>query len=89
MRDCRNSELFNDQLNGTSGRQPGTHHVSAKSTDCRVSYWCVRDSFLIRITRYQERHMKYAREFLSNALVGGVLIPLPVYFAVLVLLKGI
>jgi hypothetical protein len=33
--------------------------------------------------------MKYAREVLSNALVGGVLIPLPVYLAVLVLLKGI
>ena len=32
--------------------------------------------------------MKYAREFLSNAFVGGVLILLPVYLAVLVLLKG-
>ena len=32
--------------------------------------------------------MKYAREFFSNAFVGGVLILLPVYLAVLVLLKG-
>jgi len=32
--------------------------------------------------------MKYFREFLSNALVGGVLVLLPVYLAVLVLLKG-
>jgi uncharacterized membrane protein len=32
--------------------------------------------------------MRYAREFLSNAMVGGVLVLLPVYLAVLVLLKG-
>ena len=32
--------------------------------------------------------MKFAREFLANALVGGVLIVLPIYLAVLVLLKG-
>ncbi len=32
--------------------------------------------------------MKYVREFLTHALVGGVLILLPVYLAVLVLLKG-
>jgi len=32
--------------------------------------------------------MKFAREFLTNALVGGVLIVLPIYLAVLVLLKG-
>ena len=32
--------------------------------------------------------MKYAREFLSNALIGGVLVLLPVYLTVLVLLKG-
>jgi uncharacterized membrane protein len=32
--------------------------------------------------------MKFVREFLANALVGGVLILLPIYLAVLVLLKG-
>ena len=32
--------------------------------------------------------MKYVREFLVNALVGGVLVLLPIYLAVLVLLKG-
>ena len=32
--------------------------------------------------------MKFAREFLINALVGGLLIVLPIYLAVLVLLKG-
>jgi uncharacterized membrane protein len=32
--------------------------------------------------------MKFAREFLVNALVGGLLIVLPIYLAVLVLLKG-
>jgi len=32
--------------------------------------------------------MKFAREFLGNALVGGLLVLLPIYLAVLVLLKG-
>jgi len=32
--------------------------------------------------------MKFLREFLANALVGGLLIVLPIYLAVLVLLKG-
>ena len=32
--------------------------------------------------------MKFVREFLANALVGGLLIVLPIYLAVLVLLKG-
>ena len=32
--------------------------------------------------------MKYAREFIINAMVGGVLVLLPIYLAVLVLLKG-
>ncbi len=32
--------------------------------------------------------MKVVRQFLANALVGGVLIVLPIYLAVLVLLKG-
>jgi uncharacterized membrane protein len=32
--------------------------------------------------------MKFAREFLVNVLVGGLLIVLPIYLAVLVLLKG-
>ena len=32
--------------------------------------------------------MKFARDFLGNVLVGGVLIVLPIYLAVLVLLKG-
>jgi uncharacterized membrane protein len=32
--------------------------------------------------------MKFAREFLANALVGGLLIVVPIYLAVLVLLKG-
>jgi uncharacterized membrane protein len=32
--------------------------------------------------------MKFAREFLVNTLVGGLLIVLPIYLAVLVLLKG-
>ena len=32
--------------------------------------------------------MKFAREFLAHALVGGVLVVLPIYLAVLVLLKG-
>ena len=35
-----------------------------------------------------ERLMKFAREFLINTLVGGLLIVLPIYLAVLVLLKG-
>ena len=33
--------------------------------------------------------MKFAREFLANTLVGGLLIVLPIYLAVLVLLKGL
>jgi uncharacterized membrane protein len=32
--------------------------------------------------------MKYARDFVTNAVVGGVLVLLPIYLAVLVLLKG-
>src|SRR5215475_8237986 len=32
--------------------------------------------------------MKFARDFLANALVGGVLVVLPIYLTVLVLLKG-
>ena len=32
--------------------------------------------------------MKFAREFLAHALVGGVLVVVPIYLAVLVLLKG-
>ena len=32
--------------------------------------------------------MKFAREFIINAMVGGVLVVLPIYLAVLVLLKG-
>jgi len=32
--------------------------------------------------------MKYLREFVANAVVGGVLVLLPVYLAVLLLLKG-
>ena len=32
--------------------------------------------------------MKFAREFIVNALVGGLLIVVPIYLAVLVLLKG-
>ena len=32
--------------------------------------------------------MKFAREFLASTLVGGLLIVLPIYLAVLVLLKG-
>ena len=32
--------------------------------------------------------MKYVRDFLTNAVVGGVLVLLPIYLAVLVLLKG-
>jgi len=32
--------------------------------------------------------MKYAREFVTNAVVGGVLVLLPIYLAVLLLLKG-
>jgi hypothetical protein len=32
--------------------------------------------------------MKYVRDFLSNALVGGVLVLLPVYLSILILLKG-
>jgi uncharacterized membrane protein len=32
--------------------------------------------------------MKYAREFVVNAVVGGLLVLLPIYLAVLVLLKG-
>jgi len=32
--------------------------------------------------------MKFAREFLLNTLIGGVLVVLPVYLTVLVLLKG-
>src|SRR5512132_2928948 len=32
--------------------------------------------------------MKYAREFIVNAVVGGLLVLLPIYLAVLVLLKG-
>ena len=32
--------------------------------------------------------MKFAREFLANALLGGVLVVLPIYLAALVLLKG-
>jgi uncharacterized membrane protein len=33
--------------------------------------------------------MKYAREFVINAVVGGVLVMLPAYLAVLLLLKGV
>jgi len=33
--------------------------------------------------------MKFAREFLANTLVGGLLIVLPIYLAVLILLKGL
>src|SRR4030095_15604721 len=36
----------------------------------------------------RKRLMKFVREFLVNALVGGLLIVLPIYLAVLVLLKG-
>jgi hypothetical protein len=32
--------------------------------------------------------MKYAREFLANALLGGALVVLPLYLALLLLLKG-
>lgn len=32
--------------------------------------------------------MKYAREFIANTVVGGVLVLLPIYLAVLVVLKG-
>ena len=32
--------------------------------------------------------MKYAREFVVNAVVGGLLVLLPAYLAVLLLLKG-
>jgi hypothetical protein len=32
--------------------------------------------------------MKFAREFVANVVVGGLLILLPIYFAILVLLKG-
>jgi uncharacterized membrane protein len=32
--------------------------------------------------------MKYVREFFANALIGGVLVLLPVYLALIVLLKG-
>ena len=32
--------------------------------------------------------MKFAREFMINAMVGGVMVLLPIYLAVLVLLKG-
>jgi uncharacterized membrane protein len=32
--------------------------------------------------------MKFARDFLTNALVGGVLVLLPIYLAALLLLKG-
>jgi hypothetical protein len=52
----------------------------------------------ISLTRFDERlaslaingglKMKYAREFVVNAVVGGVLVLLPIYLAVLVLLKG-
>jgi uncharacterized membrane protein len=33
--------------------------------------------------------MRFAREFVANALVGGVLVMLPIYLAVLLLLKGL
>jgi cadmium resistance protein CadD (predicted permease) len=52
----------------------------------------------ICLTRFDERlanlaingglKMKYAREFVVNAVVGGLLVLLPIYLAVLVLLKG-
>src|SRR5215467_14570335 len=32
--------------------------------------------------------MKFVREFLQNTLVGGVLVVLPIYLALVVLLKG-
>src|SRR5262245_59778681 len=32
--------------------------------------------------------MRYAREFILNAVVGGLLVVMPVYFAVLLLLKA-
>jgi len=32
--------------------------------------------------------MRFVKEFLTNALVGGVLVVLPIYLAVLLLLKG-
>jgi hypothetical protein len=51
----------------------------------------------ICLTRFDERlanlafngglKMKYAREFVVNAVVGGLLVLLPIYLAVLVLLK--
>src|SRR4029078_7057528 len=34
------------------------------------------------------RTMKYAREFVTSTLIGGLLIVVPVYLAVLLLLKG-
>ena len=37
----------------------------------------------------EARFMKVVREFLTNTLVGGLLIVLPIYLTVLVLLKGI
>jgi hypothetical protein len=33
--------------------------------------------------------MKFVREFLQNALIGGVLVVLPIYLALVVLLKGV
>lgn len=32
--------------------------------------------------------MKHVREFVTNAVVGGLLVLLPIYLAVLLLLKG-
>jgi hypothetical protein len=32
--------------------------------------------------------MKFMREFLQNAVLGGVLVVLPIYLALVVLLKG-
>jgi uncharacterized membrane protein len=56
------------------------------------------ENMSICLTRFDERladlaingglKMKYAREFVVNAVVGGVLVLLPIYLAVLVLLKG-
>src|SRR4026208_176633 len=36
----------------------------------------------------ENRRMKYAREFVTNTVIGGVFIVVPVYLAILLLLKG-
>jgi len=61
-------------------RSPRSHNASAKlKTDfCRCPE-----------SRHGDlRHMKFARKFLTNTLVGGLLVVLPIYLTVLVLLKG-